>query len=179
MLGKLANFYIALKLTHIYNSSSHSSSAWSSLDDMIDDRYDHTCGVVENGEKGKEVIVVGGGEYSQKVLIYNVDLFQWRPAGSDLPAALDNAVAVHYEGSFILVGGQSSAEEFSDAIYMYNPATEDWTVLEDSSLGAARAHLSAMLVDKSAFPCVGGASAVSAVSMFGMVLAAIAARFAA
>ena len=45
---------------------------------MPTDRYDHSCGLVVDRDRGPEIVAAGGDELSS-VDIYTVDTNSWRP----------------------------------------------------------------------------------------------------
>ena len=64
---------------YMYHSS---TSEWTEVAPMSMGRYGHSCGIVDNGLTGKEVIVVGGtdsgGRDTKEVEVYSISTGEWR-----------------------------------------------------------------------------------------------------
>ncbi len=97
---------------------------------MLTPRRFHSCGVVDRGVDGKEVVIAGGehdatGADLDVVEIYNIDKNRWRTAGmchstelhgssffnpffaaNTLPSILYSSTQIRYNSTFLLIGGR-------------------------------------------------------------------------
>ncbi len=129
---------------------------WIDLNNMPTERAFAACGVVSVDGKPKEVVVAGGeasGSYLKDVEILTVSTLQWRTAKQSLPVSQSRATSVQYGDTFLVVGGQISASAELDTVYMYNPATEGWTLMPNR-MRKSKHGVAAMIMKPGDFqPC--------------------------
>ena len=85
----------------------------------------------------------GVDEISSDIL--DLSTMTWR-AGPDFPEPRENGASVPFGDSFIVVGGQSGdLLTYYDDILRFDPATEDWVVM-DEKIAFANDDVTAIMV---------------------------------
>ena len=65
--------------------------------------------------------------------------------------SLQESTSVHYEDTFLLVGGYVVGSGQTSSILRYNPVTENWTSMP-GKLSSEKETVSAVLVNQDSFP---------------------------
>ncbi len=68
-----------------------------------------------------------------------------------MPEALYHVGSVQYGDTFAIVGGQKVTLGYSDAVYLYNTATEEFDLL-DERLSEPKGYVTTIIVNKEIFP---------------------------
>lgn len=92
-------------------------------------RHSLACGIVSNQAGEKELVAAGGrGSVVNVVEIYSIASDMWTIV-NPLPAKIDNAAAVQYGDSFVMLGGIVGTTNLK-TIYKYNKNDDCWTLLD-------------------------------------------------
>lgn len=109
----------------------------------------------ENQERGRELIVVGGGTGSTLATteILKLDDFTWRD-GPAFPAPVKDAASVAYGNTMKVLGGADSSNNPYDEVYEYDVGFQIWrndSVVPKLSRPARLLH--AVMVDSATVTC--------------------------
>ena len=84
---------------------------------------------------------------------FNFDTNSWSYGPHDIPQGLSYGSSLAYKGSFLVLGGQDNVNyDASPDIYLYNPATEDFDLMEQK-MQTARHSPTAILVGPEVVEC--------------------------
>ncbi len=100
------------------------SQTWTELAPMTPNKIYPHCGLINNDENGKEVVIAENGVTE----IFNLNDMAWR-TGPSLPA-FNRAVTAQLPETFLVVGGYSdSADEYLDTIYEFDQNNYEWVLM--------------------------------------------------
>lgn len=141
----------------VYESSSSyflnvDTKEWIQMPDMAASvRFDHACGLVENGNGEREIVVAGGdagGTFGSSMVsseIFSLTNMEWRD-GPDFPIDVNGAASVQLSQSFLVVGGFSHGESsYLDGIYEFDRLNYTWSKKNQTLKTARRYHTAILL----------------------------------
>ena len=112
------------------------------------------CGPMRSKSGGpvEKVVVAAGGDngaYLSTTEIYDVATDSWSK-GTPLPVALGYAAVVPFKTTFLVVGGITGVNSYSDKVFLYKTSGE-WSEQPHMKLSEAKRAVTAMLVPSSLF----------------------------
>ena len=149
------------------------TSTWTSMGDIPSGGRNHLgCGVAKNRLGQTEIIIAGGllPEDDVSVDIYNLDTSEWKTssklcmnifslmltnmfADNSLPIPKWGMASVPYGDTFLLVGGYNeNSGDYLETIYVFEPFSETFNLVQGVRLKTARRLHTAFFVDAMSFP---------------------------
>lgn len=126
-------------------------SSWTELDQMTDQRYGHSCEIIQSAERGSEILVAGGGSVTSSTESFNLNSKKWT-IGPHLPKGIAFSTSVPFNDTMVLIGGEVYGEEGYNSLYEYDPSNESW-ILRPETISGTKFKASAEVLGASDVSC--------------------------
>ena len=108
VINKTSGFIVGGKNTDAFIRSAYvmtlETGYWLWVGNLNHDRIGHVCGVLKHGSFDE--IVVAGGMDQLAIEVFSFLVNKWRVLKTELPHQFNKAVAISYENSFVIIGGE-------------------------------------------------------------------------